>query len=70
MNCKVAFSGTQACPGFVDGICQIFSSNIAKDEESGWVGVSGEMVFWVFGRKDVNGGMFESVVAASFKNKR
>jgi len=69
MDGESTFPGAQTRPGFVHSGFDIIHGHIAKDVKPGRVGMSRQVVSRVLGRKDVNGGVLERVVAAGFEDE-
>jgi len=70
VDSEFAFAGAQARQRLGHRRFQVIGCDVSKDEETGWIGMSRQMALGVFRRKDVDRGVLESVVAASFKDER
>jgi hypothetical protein len=64
-----AFAGVQACVCFSDGFPDLLGGQVAEQEEAGRVGMPSHAFARVFAREQMDGGMFERVVAPRFEDE-
>ena len=69
MEGKFAFARPKARQRFFYSGLQIICCDVAENVKTSRVGMPGQMIFRVFSRKDVNGGMLEGMIAAGFEDE-